>query len=191
MTDGAIANDPGWGTAVRRFLPFVLMPALVTKLRSDQPPVVLLRAAFLAFVTALFGFLVVLLFLFPLTAAGPTDPIVYALVAVGPLTLAAIPWARGRVTGACAPPSELAQAYSTSVFLSIAFAESAALLGFVASFLADALWPYVTGMLVSLVGFAAIAPTAGRLEKLDAELSRRGCQHSLRAGLFTPGSGTP
>lgn len=191
MTDGAVANDPGWGTAVRKFLPFILMPVLITKLRSDEPPVVLLRAAFLAFVAALFGFLAVLLMLFPLTTASPTDPVVYALVAVGPLTLAAIPWARGRATAECAPPSELAQAYTTSVFLSIAFTESAALFGFVATFLAEALWPYLIGMLVSLVGFAAIAPTTARLGKLDAELSRRGCQHSLRTGLFGAGPGSP
>lgn len=70
----------------------------------------------------------------------------------------------------------------------IAFAELAALLGFVAAFLAEGVWPYVIGMLVSFVGFGLIAPTASRIRRLDESLSSRGCTESLRAALYTPNS---
>lgn len=191
MEQGA-GTDPGWGKPLRRFLPFVLMPALITRRRADgEPEIVVLRTAFLAFVAALFGFLTVLLVLFPLTSDGPTDPLVHVLVGVGPFTLAAVPWARRRLLDACAPPAELADSYRTSVFLAIAFVESAALFAFVATFLAEAVWPYLVGMSVSLIGFAAIAPTTGRVRTLDEDLARRGCQHSLRAALFDPASSGP
>lgn len=165
----------------------MLMPVVVTKKSSsDEPRILVLRAIFLAFVAALFGFLMVLLVMFPLTSTGPVDAVVYALVAVGPLTLTAIPWARRRLLDFCGTPSELAGADATSVFLSIAYVESAALFAFVATFLAEALWPYLVGMLVALAGFAALAPTSGRIRRLDERLSTRGCHHSLRVGLFVP-----
>ncbi|MDP9022092.1 MAG: hypothetical protein M3N57_05205, partial [Actinomycetota bacterium] len=159
MADGVAAEDPGWRQAVRRLLPFFLMPVLVTKKSSsDEPRIVVLRTVFLAFVVGLFGFLIVVSVLFPLTSAGRVEAVVYALVGVGPLTLTAIPWARRRLLDFCGTPSELAGTYTNSVFLSIAFVESAALSGFVATFLAEAVWPYLVGMLVALVGFSALAP---------------------------------
>lgn len=192
VEQGAGVADPGWGKPLRRFLPFVLMPALLTKRRGDgEPEILVLRTAFLAFVAALLGFLTVILVLFPVTTDGPIDPLVYALVGAGPFTLTAIPWARRRLLDACAPPAELAANYRTSVFLAIAFVESAALFAFVATFLAGVAWPYLVGMSVSLVGFAAIAPTTGRVRSLDEDLTRRGCQHSLRAALFAPGVAGP
>lgn len=45
-----------------------------------EPPIVALRAVFLAFVTALFAFLLVSVMLFPLTSSGPADPTVYVMV---------------------------------------------------------------------------------------------------------------
>ena len=187
MTGTTGGGDPGWGKPVRRFLPLALMPMLVVNRSSGgEPPILTLRTAFLAFVGGLFGFLIVLLLLFPLTSDGPTDPVVYALVGIGPFTLLAVPWARRRLVDTCAPPAELAEVYRTTMFLSIAFVESAALFGFVASFLADAAWPYVVGFAVALVGFAAIAPTDGRLRGLDDALARRGCHPSLRAGILDP-----
>lgn len=186
LADGVAPEDPGWGTAARRFLPFILLPALATKKAApDEPRIVALRTAFLAFLAALLGFLVVLVVLFPLTSPRPVDAIVYGLVAVGPLTLAAIPWGRSRLLRFCGTPSELAGVYASTMFISVAFVESAALFGFVATFLAEALWPYLAGMLFALIGFAAIAPTSDRIRRLDENLSRRGCHRSLRAGLYT------
>lgn len=192
MTNGRGPEDPGWGKAIRRFLPFVLMPVLIAKKPPEgEPRIVMVRTAFLAFFAALFALLAVLPALFPLVAAAPADPVVYALIAIGPFTLAAVPWARNRLLSSCAPSSELARAYTTSIFLSIAFVESAAMYGFVASFIAEAVWPYLVGMLVSAVGLAAIAPTSGRIRHLDESLSRRGCRHSLKVALFDPDNGGP
>ncbi|MDP9021118.1 MAG: hypothetical protein M3N57_00155, partial [Actinomycetota bacterium] len=95
-------------------------------------------------------------------------------------------WARRRLLDFCGTPSELAGTYTSNVLLSIAFVESAALSGFVATVLAEAVWPYLVGMLVALVGFSALAPTSGRIRNLDESLSTRGCRHSLRVGLFVP-----
>lgn len=190
MTSQGARPDPGWGRPLRRFLPFIIIPVLVVKRSSsDEQRIVQLRTAFLAFVGALFALLAVLAVLFPFTTDGPVDPVVYALVAIGPATWAAIPWTRNKLLGFCGPPSQLAGAYVTGLFINIAFIESAALFGFVAAFLADALWPYAVGMAVALVGFAAIAPTAQRIRDLDERLSTRGCAHSLRTGLYATSDG--
>lgn len=189
MVEGLVPNDPGWRPVVRKILPWVIMPGRIGRLSKDgagQPPVFAARAVFLSFVLALVMFLVVLLFILPLSTGEDVSAGVYLLLAAGPVSVAFVPWARRRLLGSCGSRTELSQHYATSFFLGIAFAELAALLGFVAAFLAGAVWPYVVGMLVSFVGFGLIAPTASQIRRLDESLSARGCTTSLRAALYTP-----
>lgn len=184
MATGPDGRDPGWRKAARRFLPFVVLPVAARTRMASEPPIVMLRTTFLAVVGGLAGFLAVLVALFPVATTKPENLLVYALVAVGPFMLAAIPLARRRVSTLCEPPAKLAEAYVTSVFVSIAFVESAALVAFVATFLAESVWPYLVGIFVSTIGLVAIAPTATRVRSLDEALSQRGCPHSLSDGLY-------
>lgn len=182
-------NDPGWRPVFRKILPWIIMPWGIGRLSKDgegQPPVLAARAVFLSFVLALVMFLVVLLLILPLSSGEDLSPGVYLLLAAGPIAAAFVPWARRRLLGSCGSRTELAGHYATSLFLGIALGELAALLGFVAAFLAGAAWPYVIGMLVSFVAFGLIAPTASRIRRLDEGLSSSGCTTSLRAALYTP-----
>jgi hypothetical protein len=130
-------------------------------------------------------YLAVLTFIRPFTSGQGVPSSVYLLLLAGPVSVAFVPWAKRHLLTSCGS-SELAGHYATSFLLGIAFAELAALLGFVASFLAGAVWPYVIGMLVSFVGFGLVAPTASRIRRLDESLSSRGCTESLRTALYTP-----
>lgn len=188
MDEGLVPNDPGWRPVLRKILPWVIVPGGIGRLSrtgDGQPPVLAARAVFLSFVIALVMFLVVLMFILPLSSGEDAPTGVYLLLAAGPISVAFVPWARRRLLGSCGTRTELAGHYATSLFLGIAFAELAALLGFVAAFLAEAVWPYVIGMLVSFAGFGLIAPTAARIRRLDENLSSRGCTESLRAALYT------
>lgn len=161
-------------------------PGLAGKSDTDEgPPIVRLRTVFLAFVYSVVLIAAVLAVVFPLSAPGSTHVSVYVLVTVAPLSLSAIPLMTGRLLGFCGGPVDLANAYTTILFVNIAFVEAAGVLGLVAAFIADALWPYLVGMAVALVGFVVIAPTRARIQRLDSRLSARGCDQSLRTGLFT------
>lgn len=170
------------------FIPFALF--FRARARDGEPRIVVIRTVFVAFIGALLLFAVVLMFMHPLVSRQPVPVVVYALLAVGAVSLSFIPWMKRRLLNCCGPPDELAQTYASTFFLGIAFAESPALLAFVATFLAEALWPYLVGMAVSFVGFGTLAPTATRIGRLDDSLSARGCPHSLRAGLFSAGDDT-
>ena len=80
----------------------------------------------------------------------------------------------------------LAASYQVRFFLRVAFAEFAALIGFVMFFVANEWWAYPLGVAVAAVGFARLAPTKANLAKDQADLRRRGNQLSLVAALRQP-----
>lgn len=175
-------EDPGWVPRPWwRLLTVVFAPAANA---GGGPPVVRVRTAMIAFVGGLLAILPVVALLFPLTSGQPVEPAVWALLTVGvTATLAGAPWARRRSLS-CESPELLADSYSTTVFIGVAFAESAALLGFIASFIADAYWPYLAGAAASALGFAQIAPTSSRIARRDEQLRSGGCRHSLREAMY-------
>ena len=103
------------------------------------------------------------------------------VVAVGLATLAA-PRLLTRPLR-CENESAPAESYRQRFFLRIAFAEAAALVGFIGFILSGAGWLYSVGALFSAIGFARLAPTSGHLRQDQEDLRRRGCNVSLISAL--------
>ena len=87
----------------------------------------------------------------------------------------------------CTDDVSLAGSYRTRFFLRIAFAETAALFGFVGFFIASVWWVYPAGAGIAFIGFARAAPTRTRLRRDQERLSEQGCFRSLVAALTRPG----
>jgi uncharacterized membrane protein YfcA len=166
-------QDPGWRTLTTR----------------GSPPLARLRLSFTIFVLALLGYLVFLSFATdfedPWRAELERDWTLWILVAGVAASLVGVGWARGR------PPSAttlqaLSGSYATRFFVGIALAESAALLGFILVFVANRLWPYLVGLVVSLAGFAMMAPTGRNIERDEEHLRAAGAPVSLWDALTQP-----
>ena len=79
----------------------------------------------------------------------------------------------------CSDDRRLAESYRTRFFLRIAFAESAALFGFVGFFTASEWWVYPGGVAIAFAWFARAAPTRTRLQQDQEHLSEQGCFRAL------------
>ncbi|MBW3662889.1 MAG: hypothetical protein KY469_07295 [Actinobacteria bacterium] len=184
-------QDPGWRPALSGllllFVPFVHLVRMRALRKDDAstPSITQLRSVFLSFGASNALFLVVLLFIFPSDepAQASTGAVAAGVVGLGIVALGGVWWAR-RLPLDCSGASELARSYSTWMFLGIAFAESAALFGFVGSFLVEALWPYLIGLVLAAIGLASIAPTRGDIERREATLRASGCDRSLAAAIY-------
>ena len=83
----------------------------------------------------------------------------------------------------CTDDRGLAGSYRARFFLRMAFAESAALFGFVGFFLTYAWWPYPIGAVMAALGFARAAPSRRNLERDQQDLVHRQCARSLVGAL--------
>lgn len=77
----------------------------------------------------------------------------------------------------------MAESYRKSFFSGVALGELVALVGFVASFVVGAGWHYLLGAAFSAIAFAWLAPTIGHLARRQEDLSRAGCEFSIRAAI--------
>lgn len=149
----------------------------------------MLRQLFTAFASALLLIGVVALFL----ASGSTNESTMSpgVVAVGVAGYGVvslfIPGLFERPLD-CTDPASLVGSYRTRFFLRIAFADAAALVGFVGSFLADAWWLYPLGAGFALVGFIRLAPTQANLQRDQEALNLSGCGQSLSEVLTSTNS---
>jgi F0F1-type ATP synthase membrane subunit c/vacuolar-type H+-ATPase subunit K len=174
-------DDPGWPAGKELFL--ALLPGgvrLLSSRRLNRPAnrLVLLRQVFLSFCLAIVMFGVVLTFLWPAQSKEPDSP----GLAIGLIGLGLLAGITGRFLEkplACADDSALAGSYRTRFFLRVAFAESAALFGFVGFFIASVPWVYPAGAAIAFVGFARAAPTRTNLRRDQERLSDEGCYRSL------------
>jgi hypothetical protein len=181
-----VDDDPGW-----RLSPWQLVVLLVPVAgmayrrrliaREGADGLLVIRLLFLSFASSLvvFGFLVILVG----DLDGTVSPNTYAagLVPAGILTLLAPELLRRPLD--CTSETSLASTYRTTFFLRIAFAESAALFGFVGTFVTGARWMYFVGAAFTAVGMARAAPTRGSFERMQAELGSAGCHRSLIAAI--------
>lgn len=174
--------DPGWSPSLRRMPPVALLARGRHEPHSGAP-IVIARSAYLAFVTAMPLFLFVLTFILPWTSSEPTGTIVYILLGAGAVVFALSFNVRRRMAS-CPDPARPAGQFVSGMFLTVACVEAAGLLGFVAAFLAEAIWPYAVGMTLSLIGFAVHAPTASRLAAIDEQLAASGCPTQIRPALY-------
>lgn len=179
-------TDPGWGSPFSAVL-FGLLPGLSVRRFKKQAAVghglIALRGIYLSFVIALGMIGVVVGILETTEGIGSTDVLPVAVVvvaAVGLATLAA-PLLLIRPLP-CESESALAEGYRQRFFLQVAFAEAAALVGFIGFIVSGAGWLYPVGALFSAIGFARLAPTSGHLRQ-DQDLRHRGCDVSLMSAL--------
>jgi F0F1-type ATP synthase membrane subunit c/vacuolar-type H+-ATPase subunit K len=90
----------------------------------------------------------------------------------------------------CATDTALISGYRTRFFLRIAFAEAAALIGFVGAFLSGNPWMYALGAAFAAVGFVRLAPSRRNLHTDEEALNLQGCGRSLTRLLLSARPGT-
>jgi hypothetical protein len=138
------------------------------------------RQVFIGFVGALVLFQVVLVFIGTDPAIEPSATFALVLLAVGVVNVFVVSPSLVRkqpLDGSS--PGKLLATYRTRFFLQVAFAESAALFGFVAFFVANEWWVYPASLVSAFTGFARLAPTRANLAKDQASLRSSGSNLSL------------
>ena len=180
MELGPSDQDPGWGSPAKVLLGLVLPGVAMRRAKTAPNALVALRAVFVSFVMAILLYGVVLIFIVSGDDGDASLGVGTATAGVGAVGFVCI-LLSATIGGElrCGSLEELLGSYRTRFFLRVAFAELAALVGFVATFLAESLTPYLLGAAFALVGFARLAPTRSRLQSEQDELRRRGCAHGI------------
>lgn len=179
-------NDPGWP----RSLLWVLVPPLAIRRAQrsgDTNTLQVLRLLFTSFAMSLVLIGVVVI---ALTGSGTAEPdrpaasvVAAGVVAYGVLSLFA-PRVIERPLD-CTDETALLSGYRTRLFLRIAFAHAAALVGFVGFSLSGEAWMYPLGASFTVVGYVRLAPSRRNLERDQEELNQQGCVLSLTDLLVT------
>jgi F0F1-type ATP synthase membrane subunit c/vacuolar-type H+-ATPase subunit K len=171
-------QDPGWPISLKG-LWIVFVPWLAQ--RQARKGLTSLRVTFIAFVNAIILFGVVLPFLGPYNGSNVAAALV--VLGVGVYALVSRLCVRRVERRSPLKCENLGGSYQTRFFLRIAFAEAAALFGFVGVFVVHVLWIYYPCALFTLIGFAHAAPTRASIERDQVALNNRGCGNSLLAEL--------
>ena len=185
---GGYGEDPGWRHSLVGLI--LLMPGIslvLAQRRAGQVDgLVLLRTVYLSFVSALVAIALVIAVILGIPADPETSQGVgvatIIVVVVGLISLVGARQFSNRALE-CNSEEDLAESYRKSFFLGVALAELVALVAFVASFVVDVGWLYLLGAAFSAIGFVWLAPTVGHLARRQDDLSRAGCQFSLRAAI--------
>jgi hypothetical protein len=185
-------EDPGWFT---KSMLWALVPGFGIQRAMASPDgsaLLLLRAMFTSVVMTLVAFGVVL----ALIAGGmEPDGTSTSVVAAGVAMIGALSLVLPRVVEQpldCSSEGALVGGYRTRFFLRVAFAEAAALAGFVGAFLTGEAWMYLVGMPFTAVGFVRLAPTTRNIDRDQDALNQQGCGLSLMHLMVTsrPAPGT-
>jgi hypothetical protein len=192
-TESAMSGgDPGWRPALAG-LAWVLLPPLALYRRQRRVEagqadgLIALRSLVLSFgfPLVLINVVVYLLDVNGDTGGWPDIAGVGLVVGNGVLDLIVVRFWRGPLD--CGSDASLAASYRTRLFLRLAFANSAALVGFVGFFLTGIGLLYPLGMVFSIAGYASFLPTAAHLERDQEDLLDNGCGRSLVTALRTGG----
>ena len=171
-------DDPGWGPSLRALIPFA---AVLFRRNRRRDPITIVRMLYLSFVSAivLYGFVLTQILPFRSTHNGLAWAIAIGAVALANLVVER----RVERPLSCESEVTLASTFRTRIFVRIAFAESTALLGFVAAFTINGSWIYVFAALCSAPAFWRAAPTKAALSRDQDELEAQGCAQSLLAAI--------
>lgn len=178
-------EDPGWLSG--KSLLEAVFPIFAVRRRPDGDVNILqvTRQLFTAFALAL-----VLIGLVVLVLAGDADPdpggpdtglVAAGVVAYGLLSLL-LP---GRLAPSldCSSDVSLITTYRSRFFVRIAFADSAAIIGFTGFLLSGRSWMYPLGGVFAAIGFVRLAPTGGNLQRDQEALTGQGCGRLLLPAL--------
>ncbi len=183
MTEGW-ERDPGWPIDWLTLVPGVF---LIRSRRAGVDGLVALRQLFAAFSVGVAATSVVVVVL--AQGPGPTQPqwtFGVLLLVIGAASVTAC--TRAGPSLDCGDDASLVESFRARFLIGLAFAESAALLGFVAFFLTGQEWMYFAGAAMTAVGFWRLAPTAAHLDQAQAVLRAAGCTRSLVAALRRTGT---
>lgn len=181
-------DDPGWPKGPSLLLLFVpggLRHIQRRRQAEGANGLLMLRQVFVTFCAAIVMFGVVLAFLWPSQSSEPDSP----GLAMGLIGLGVAAGIAGRFVErplVCTDDVALAGSYRTRFFVRIAFAEIAALFGFVGFFVASVWWVYPAGAVIALIGFTRAAPTRARLRRDQERLNEQSCFRSLVTALCGP-----
>ena len=170
-------EDPGWRPSLRFLIPY----AVFFLRRTRRDPITSIRIVYLTFVVALVLYGYVLLFITPFRSEHDGLGWTIGIGALAAVNLVVV--RRVERPLSCESDTALAAGYRNRMFVRYAFAESTALLGFVAAFTIQGNWIYFFGALCSLPGFMRAAPSPAALIREQDELTARGCDRSLVAAL--------
>lgn len=180
-------NDPGWFSP--RSLLWVLVPPLAIRRAQrsgDTNALQLLRLVFTSFAMALVLIGLVVMALAGSGTAEPSRPaasmVAAGVVAYGVLSLFAPRLVERSLD--CSDETALVSGYRTRLFLRIAFANAAALVGFIGFLLSGEAWMYPLGAIFAIVG-VRLPPSRRNLERDQEELNQQGCGLSLTGLLVT------
>jgi hypothetical protein len=138
-----------------------------------------LQVSFASVFLALFLFLLMLTFIAP-WSDGEADPIWIPLLigSYGAVSLALVRWTMKRPLDVRSA-RRVAGSYVSRLWLGIALAQSAALIGFVSVFITGDLWLYVEGLVFGVPGMVLIAPTRRNIERRQRRIEAEGSSISL------------
>jgi hypothetical protein len=189
MASGDGADDPGWRSALGG-LWWVLVPGQIIRqqkrgIAAGTHGLTILRKLFANFVGALIMIGATVVLLSATTTVNP-HPIATVDVAIGVVVCGVFSVLAPRLVERpldCSGEQRLAATYRIRFFLRLAFADTAALLGFVGFILSNNGWLYALGAAFAAVGFYRGTPSAANLAKDQRALSDVSCPLSLIAVL--------
>lgn len=186
MSDPHRDEDPGWFSSSTLLTVFVPWLGVQRAQKEGVIALAMVRQLFTAFASALLLIGMVVLFL--ASGSSSENAMSSDVAAVGVAGFGVISLIVPRLIERpldCSDPGSLLASYRTRFFLRIAFADAAALVGFVGFFVASAWWLYPLGVAFAFVGFARLAPTQGNLQRDQEALNLSGCGQSLIQVLAT------
>lgn len=188
---GPDEDDPGWGGLVPNLLTIVPGGLKYLNRRSGEAGIdglVVLRRIFLAFPFSLVLVAGVAISLASsLEPSLPPIPVGCGVALYGGLSLLGTRILEKHLD--CTSDQTLAGSYRSRMFLRVAFADAAALLGFVGVTLTGEAWVFGVGIPFAAVGLLRAAPTGENLAGDQETLALAGCGRSLVTALR--GSPTP
>jgi F0F1-type ATP synthase membrane subunit c/vacuolar-type H+-ATPase subunit K len=147
--------------------------------RDGQDGLIVLRQVLMTFCIALALIGLVIALLYPSSAPPADPPDSLCELPAAPRCRRGVANASHRATLNCTDDSTLASSYRARFFLRVAFANAAALFGFIGFFLTNEWWPYPVGLAIAACGLIRAAPTRERLRRDQERLAETSCFRRL------------
>ncbi len=177
-------EDPGWKRSCRIAPQFALPWRLVAAAKADDPRLVVLRAVVVALLS-MFVLIGIVVFVLLGTERDRTSPLGLGLGLVAVAAVLSLV-ATVAVNPVLPDDDALVGAYTSRFFMRLAFANAAALVGFVGFTLTWRIEPYLLGLVFAAVHYARLAPTAANLERDQDRMRNAGGTRNLVEELLAP-----